>query len=49
MVVEPSEVDDNAAVVLARDISKKIESDLKYPRQIRVIVIRETRCVEYAR
>ncbi|MBP2687004.1 MAG: rny, partial [Deltaproteobacteria bacterium] len=34
---------------LARDIAKKIETDLSYPGQIRVTVIRETRAVEYAR
>ena len=49
VVVEPDRVDDNDAMVLARNISKKIESDLQYPGQIRVMVIRETRCVEYAR
>jgi ribonucrease Y len=49
VVVEPAKVDDNAAMILARNISKKIESDLQYPGQIRVTVIRETRCVEYAR
>lgn len=49
VLVEPEKIDDNAAVVLARDISKKIESDLQYPGQIRVTVIRETRCVEYAK
>lgn len=49
VVVEPTKVDDNAAMVLARNVSKKIESDLQYPGQIRVMVIRETRCVEYAR
>jgi ribonucrease Y len=49
VVVEPTKVDDSAAMVMARNISKKIESDLQYPGQIRVMVIRETRCVEYAR
>jgi ribonuclease Y len=49
VLVEPTKVDDNAAMVLARNISKKIESELQYPGQIRVTVIRETRCVEYAR
>jgi ribonuclease Y len=34
---------------LARDISRKIESELQYPGQIRVIVVREMRCIEYAR
>lgn len=49
IIVDPENMDDNHATVLARDISKKIESDLQYPGQIRVVVIRETRCVEYAR
>jgi len=49
VVVEPDKVDDNDAMILARNISKKIESDLQYPGQIRVTVIRETRCVEFAR
>jgi len=47
--VEPTEVDDAAAIQLARRISKKIEDALDYPGQIKVTVIRETRCVEYAR
>lgn len=49
VLVEPGNIGDDAAMVLARDISKKIESDLQYPGQIRVTVIRETRCVEYAK
>lgn len=49
VIVQPEKIDDNAAMVMARNISKKIETDLQYPGQIRVIVIRETRCVEYAR
>ena len=49
VLVDPEKVDDNEAMVLARNISKKIESDLQYPGQIRVTVIRETRCVEYAK
>jgi len=49
LLVDPDSVDDNSAMVLARDVSKKIESDLQYPGQIKVIVIRETRCVEYAK
>ena len=47
--VEPAEIDDNAAIQLARRISQKIEQSLDYPGQIKVTVIRETRCVEYAR
>ena len=48
VVVEPEHVDDGRAMVMAREISQKIENELQYPGQIRVTVIRETRCVEYA-
>lgn len=47
--VEPGKVDDYAAYQLARDIAKKIESDLTYPGEVRVTIIRETRVIEYAR
>ena len=49
IVVKPDNVDDLAAPTLARDIAKKIESDLVFPGQIKVTVIRETRAIEYAR
>ncbi|MBT3193842.1 MAG: ribonuclease Y [Verrucomicrobia bacterium] len=49
VIVEPDKIDDAAAMVLARNISKKIETDLQYPGQIRITAIRETRCVEYAK
>jgi len=49
VMVQPEEMDDNDAITLARAISKKIESDLQYPGQIRVMVIRETRAIEYAK
>ncbi len=49
VLVEPDKIDDASAMHLARNISKKIEQDLQYPGQIRVIVIREKRFVEYAR
>ena len=47
--VEPKRIDDNEAMQLARNIAKEIEEKLEYPGQIKVTVIRETRCVEYAR
>lgn len=47
--VEPTKVDDVAAYQLARDVAKKIESELQYPGEVRVTVIRETRIIEYAR
>jgi ribonucrease Y len=49
IVVKPDEVDDLAAVRLARDIVKRIEETLEFPGQIKVTVVRETRAVEYAR
>ena len=47
--VEPMEINDSAAIHLARKIAQKIEQELDYPGQIKVTVIRETRSVEYAR
>ena len=49
VMVESSEVSDDDAVVMSKDISKKIEESLTYPGQIKVTVIRETRAVEYAK
>ena len=49
VLVEPGEVDDVGALALSRDIARKIESELAYPGQIRVTVVRETRAVDYAR
>lgn len=47
--VKPEEIDDLGALKLAREIADKIEQDLKYPGEIKVNVLRETRSVEYAR
>jgi ribonuclease Y len=49
VVVEPTSVNDAEAQMLARDIAKKIETDMTYPGQIRVTVVRETRAVELAK
>ena len=49
VMVKPDKVDDLTAVRLARDISKKIEENLTYPGQIRVVVIRETTAIDYAK
>lgn len=46
--VLPDQVDDTGAMILARNISRKIHTDMQFPGQIKVTVIRETRCVEYA-
>ncbi len=47
--VEPTAIDDDAAIQLARRLAQRIEQKLDYPGQIKVTVIREARCVEYAR
>ncbi len=49
ILVEQNKVSDINAANIAREIAAKIQSDVKYPGQIKVTVIRETRCVEYAK
>ncbi|MFI5269522.1 MAG: ribonuclease Y, partial [Chloroflexota bacterium] len=49
IIVRPDEVDDLAAARLARDIVKQIQENLSYPGQIKVMVLRETRAVEFAK
>ncbi|MFQ5865294.1 MAG: ribonuclease Y [bacterium] len=48
VIVQPENINDAQADLLARDIANKIQSDLEYPGQIKVTVIRETRAVTYA-
>jgi ribonuclease Y len=49
IMVKPEVIDDASAILLARDISKKIEAEMEYPGQIKVVIIRETRAVDYAK
>jgi ribonuclease Y len=49
VMVEPGALDDDQAVLLSHEIARAIESELEYPGQIKVTVIRESRAVEYAR
>jgi ribonuclease Y len=49
VVVRPEQVDDSSSLLLARQLARKIEDELLYPGQIRITVIRETRCVEFAK
>ncbi|MFH1395649.1 MAG: ribonuclease Y [Candidatus Omnitrophota bacterium] len=49
VIVQPEKIDDANAAVIAQEIKKKIEQSLQYPGQIKVVVIRETRSIEYAK
>jgi ribonucrease Y len=49
VIVDPEKVDDNNAWQIARDIAKKVEQELTYPGEIKVTLLREVRCVEFAR
>ncbi len=49
VIVKPESVDDATTVFLAKEIAKKLESELEYPGQIKVNVIREMRSIEYAK
>lgn len=49
VMVEPEKIDDAEATVLAHDIAAEIEKELQYPGQVRVVVIRESRAVDYAK
>ena len=49
IVVNSEKTSDEKIIILSKDIAKKIETDLSYPGQIKVVVIRETRSVEYAK
>ncbi len=49
VMVHPEQIDDEQAFALARSIAAKVENELQYPGQIRIAVLRETRCVEVAK
>ena len=49
VMVEPAVVDEAATIVLAHDIAHQIESEMQYPGQVKVVVIRESRAVDYAK
>ncbi|MCL0107621.1 ribonuclease Y [Peptococcaceae bacterium] len=49
IMVKPEQVNDLGAVKIAREVAKKIEEGLEYPGQIKVVIIRETRAVDYAK
>ncbi|MBR2483305.1 MAG: ribonuclease Y, partial [Oscillospiraceae bacterium] len=49
VMVKPEQVNEDQMIILARELAKKIESELEYPGQIKVHVLRETKVVEYAK
>ena len=49
VIVDANKVDDETAYKVARDIASKIESEMAYPGEIQVTLLREVRCVEYAK
>ncbi len=49
VMVKPTEIDDDTAVLLSHEIAREIEDQLEYPGQIKVTVIRESRAVEFAK
>ena len=49
IIINPDMVTDDEAVVMARDVAKKIEETMQYPGQIKVTILRETRATEYAK
>jgi ribonuclease Y len=49
IAVSSDKISDEQTYIISRDIAKKIETELSYPGQIKIVVIRETRAVEYAK
>ena len=49
VIVQPEKITENEAAVMARDMAERIEKEMRYPGQIRVSVIRETRSIDYAK
>ena len=49
IIVKPEKITDDQMVIMARDIAKKVESEMEYPGQIKVNLVRETRVVDYAK
>jgi ribonuclease Y len=49
VIVNAEDVDDESAMKIARDIAKKVEDEMTYPGEIQITLLREVRCIEYAR
>jgi ribonuclease Y len=49
VIVSADEVDDDSSIKIARDIAKKVEDEMTYPGEVQITLLREVRCIEYAR
>lgn len=49
VIVKPEKVNEDQSVILSHDIAERVEKELQYPGQVKVVVIRETRAIEYAK
>ncbi len=49
LIVKPEKISDNQMITLAREVAEKVETEMEYPGQIKVNVIRETRAIDYAK
>ncbi len=49
VIVQPERITENAAAIMAREMAERIEKEMRYPGQIRVSIIRETRSIDYAK
>jgi ribonuclease Y len=49
VIVNAEKVDDESAMKIARDIAQKVEGEMTYPGEIQVTLLRELRCIEYAK
>ena len=49
VIVKPEKVSEDQSTILAHDISRRIEKELQYPGQVKVVVIRETRATDFAK
>ena len=49
LIVKPERISDSQMIILAREVAEKVESEMEYPGQIKVNVIRETRAIDYAK
>ena len=49
VIVQPEKISEDRAAILAHDMAERIEKEMRYPGQVRVSIIRETRAVDYAK